>query len=209
MITDSFEQGHDICSWSSINFWPISLLQAVSGKKLFVVDYHDVFLPWVGRINAQAENRKQYASRSLFFLSSDCTLKVLAIELTLPPSPAGGGKISRVFTPAASSSAAPHSSSSSSSKKPDYLFELAKAHATNNDMTMQQSINHVWVYILDSLFLGPDLNSKSRSNPKPMKIPCGSHQTFFHSSFNELAFRRHMLIRPDLNPKSRLSKAKP
>ncbi|CAK9270479.1 unnamed protein product [Sphagnum jensenii] len=123
----------------------LSIEQAVSGKKLFVVDYHDVFLPWVGRINAQAENRKQYASRSLFFLSSDCTLKVLAIELTLPPSPAGGGKISRVFTPAASSSAAPHSSSSSSSssKKPDYLFELAKAHATNNDMTMQQSINHV------------------------------------------------------------------
>jgi hypothetical protein len=116
----------------------------VSGKKLFVVDYHDIFIPWVGRINAQAENRKQYASRSLFFLSSDCTLKVLAIELTLPPSPAGGGKISRVFTPAASSSAAPHtSSSSSSSKVPDYLFELAKAHATNNDMTMQQSINHV------------------------------------------------------------------
>ncbi len=113
----------------------------MSGKKLFVVDYHDVFLPWVGRINAQAENRKQYASRSLFFLSSDCTLKVLAIELTLPPSPAGGGKISRVFTPAASSSAAPHSSSSS--KKPDYLFELAKTHATSNDMTMQQSINHV------------------------------------------------------------------
>ncbi len=117
----------------------------MSGKKLFVVDYHDVFLPWVGRINAQTENRKQYASRSLFFLSSDCTLRVLAIELTLPPSPAGGGKISRVFTAAASSSAAPHSSSSSSSssKKPDYLFELAKAHATNNDMTMQQSINHV------------------------------------------------------------------
>jgi hypothetical protein len=112
-----------------------------------------------------------------------------------------------VFTPAASSSAAPHSSSSSSSssssKKPDYLFELANAHATNNDMTMQQSINHVWVYILDSLFLGPDLNRK------PMKISYGSHQTFFHSSFNDLALRGYMLIWPDPNPKSRVSKAKP
>ncbi len=102
----------------------------MSQKKLFVVDYHDLFLPWVGRINA-LENSKQYATRSLFFLSSDGTLKVLAIELTRPPKTAGGEKISQVFTP------------STDSSKPDYLFQLAKAHATNNEMTVHQSINHL------------------------------------------------------------------
>lgn len=45
----------------------LSVAQAVSEKKLFVVDFHDLFLPWVGSIN-KLENSKNYASRTLFFL---------------------------------------------------------------------------------------------------------------------------------------------
>ncbi|KAG0566641.1 hypothetical protein KC19_7G078500 [Ceratodon purpureus] len=107
----------------------LSIEEALSKKKLFVVDYHDTFFPWVGRINA-LENSKTYASRTLFFLSSDETLKVLAIELVLPPKSPDGAKIARVFTPPADSS------------KTNYVWELAKAHAINNEMAVHQSINH-------------------------------------------------------------------
>ena len=105
-------------------------MQAVAQKKLFVVDYHDVFLPWIERINA-LENSKTYASRTLFFLSSDETMKVLAIELVLPPKTPGGEKIARVFTPSADDSTN------------DIVFQLAKAHATNNEMTVHQAISHL------------------------------------------------------------------
>lgn len=108
----------------------LTIEQALSEKKLFTVDHHDTFLPWVARINA-LENSKTYASRVLFFLSGDETLKVLAIELVLPPKTAGEDKISRVFT-------APEDPT-----KKDWLWVLAKAHAINNEMTMHQAVSHL------------------------------------------------------------------
>ena len=98
-------------------------------KKLFTLDHHDTFLPWVERINA-LPNSKTYASRVLFFLSADETLKVLAIELVLPPTK-GADKVSRVFTPPTDTS------------KTDYVWEFAKSHAMNNEMTMHQSVSHL------------------------------------------------------------------
>jgi len=82
----------------------------------------------VERINA-LPNSKTYASRVLFFLCKDETLKVLAIELVLPPKSAGGDKISRVFTPPEDPS--------------DKEWTLAKAHAINNEMTMHQAVSHL------------------------------------------------------------------
>jgi len=103
--------------------------QALSKKKLFVVDYHDVFLPVVERINAQP-GKKTYASRTLLFLSGDETLKVLAIELVLSSS-GGAAKDARVFTPPSDTS------------KTDYLWELAKAHVMSNEMAVHQVTSHL------------------------------------------------------------------
>lgn len=102
----------------------------MSKKKLFVVDYHDLFLPVVEKINAQP-NCKTYASRTLLFLNGDETLKVLAIELVLPGS-GGSPKTARVFTPPADTS-----------KKTDYVWELAKAHVMSNEMAAHQVISHL------------------------------------------------------------------
>lgn len=98
----------------------------MSKKKLFVVDYHDAYMPFVERINAQ-ECRATYATRSLFFLRNDETLKVLALELVIP----GEKKASRVFTPPEDTS------------KTDFLWECAKVHAQNNDITAHQVFSHL------------------------------------------------------------------
>lgn len=106
----------------------LTIEQALSQKKLFVVDYHDVFLPLVERINAQPGMRA-YASRTLLFLSGEETLKVLSIELVLPGS-GGSPKNARVFTPPADTS------------KTDYVWELAKAHVMSNEMAVHQVTSH-------------------------------------------------------------------
>ncbi|KAG0603020.1 hypothetical protein M758_10G059600 [Ceratodon purpureus] len=107
-----------------------SVEEALSKKKLFVADYHDAYLPFVERINAQ-KDAKTYATRALFFLSSDETLKVLALELVLPPTSPGGEKISKVFTPPKDYSAAKM-----------YLWQCARAHVANNDIVAHQVFSH-------------------------------------------------------------------
>lgn len=123
-----------------------SFVQAVSEKKLFVADYHDAFLPFITRINAQ-ENSAQYATRAMFFLSSDGTLKVIALELVLPPKTPGGAKTSRVLTPP---NATTESDNASSKTSAHYMWELAKAHVSNNDLTAHQVFSHLCVQILPS-----------------------------------------------------------
>ncbi|KAG0566624.1 hypothetical protein KC19_7G078400 [Ceratodon purpureus] len=107
----------------------LSVEDALAKKKLFVVDYHDAYLPFVARINAQ-KNSATYATRALFFLRDDDTLKTLALELVLPPKTPGGEKISRVFTPPVDTS------------KTDFLWECAKVHVQNNDITAHQVFSH-------------------------------------------------------------------
>ncbi|CAK9205124.1 unnamed protein product [Sphagnum troendelagicum] len=107
----------------------LSVQQAVSEKKLFVADYHDAFLPFIARINSQ-KNRAQYATRALFFLRNDNTLKVLALELVLPRETPDGEKMSRVLTPPTDNS------------KTDYMWEIAKAHVANNDLIAHQVFSH-------------------------------------------------------------------
>jgi lipoxygenase len=103
----------------------------VSKKKLFVADYHDAYLPFVERINAQ-KDAKTYATRALFFLSGDETLKVIALELVLPPKTPGGEKKSRVFTPPKDFSIASI-----------YVWQCARAHVANNDIVVHQVFSHL------------------------------------------------------------------
>lgn len=96
-----------------------------------MVDYHDMYLPLVNQINANP-SFKTYASRTLLFKNDDETLKVLAIELVLPPGHAGNPeKDARVFTPPPNSSGK------------DYVWELAKAHVMSNEMAVHQVVSHL------------------------------------------------------------------
>ncbi|CAH9145141.1 unnamed protein product [Cuscuta epithymum] len=105
-----------------------SVEEAIKNERLFIVDYHDTFMPYLRRINAT--NNKAYASRTLLFLKTDGTLKPVAIELSLPH-PLGDkfGADSKVYTP--------------SEHGVDYgLWQLAKAYATMNDAGFHQVVSH-------------------------------------------------------------------
>ncbi|KAI7726207.1 hypothetical protein M8C21_008551, partial [Ambrosia artemisiifolia] len=62
----------------------MTLDEALEQKKLFVLDYHDLLLPYVNKVR-EIEGTTLYGSRTLMFLTSTGTLRPLAIELTCPP----------------------------------------------------------------------------------------------------------------------------
>lgn len=102
--------------------------QALYGNRLFIVDYHDAFMPYLNRINST--DTKLYASRTLFYLQDDGTLKTLAIELSLPnPKGENLGPVSKVYTPA-------------STGIEGTLWRLAKAYAAVNDSGFHQLVSH-------------------------------------------------------------------
>jgi hypothetical protein len=103
--------------------------KALKENKLFIVDYHDAFLPYTKKIN-DLETSSIYATRTLFFLTSDGTLQVIAIELVLPPQTQGAAKNSRVFTPPPKDSTK------------NWVWELAKAHVLSNDSSFHQIFSH-------------------------------------------------------------------
>ncbi|CAN1287465.1 Linoleate 13S-lipoxygenase 3-1, chloroplastic [Linum perenne] len=105
----------------------MSVQQALDENKLFIVDYHDVYLPFLDKINA-LDGRNTYATRTIFFLTSQGTLKPIAIELSL--SPAGPpSRSKRVITP-------PVDATSS------WIWQLAKSHVCSNDAGVHQLVNH-------------------------------------------------------------------
>ncbi|XP_027077107.1 linoleate 13S-lipoxygenase 2-1, chloroplastic [Coffea arabica] len=101
--------------------------EAIEQKKLFIVDYHDLFLPYVEAVRKQ-EGTTLYASRTLFLLSPDSTLMPLAIELTRPKM---GDKPQwrEVFRPSWNSTGA-------------WLWKLAKAHVLAHDSGYHQLVSH-------------------------------------------------------------------
>ncbi|KAG8075277.1 hypothetical protein GUJ93_ZPchr0006g44659 [Zizania palustris] len=101
--------------------------EALESKKLFVLDYHDLFLPYVNRVR-ELEGTTLYGSRTLFFLTNDGTLKPIAIELTRPRSPTKP-QWRRVFV---------HRSDATGS----WLWKLAKAHVLAHDSGYHQLISH-------------------------------------------------------------------
>ena len=96
--------------------------------KLFILDYHDIYLPFLDRINA-IEGRKAYATRTILFLTQVGTLKPIAIELSLPPSQPGQPRPSKVLTPPCDATT-------------NWLWMLAKAHVSSNDAGVHQLVNH-------------------------------------------------------------------
>ncbi|KAL2344047.1 hypothetical protein Fmac_005332 [Flemingia macrophylla] len=108
-----------------------SIKQALEENKLFVLDYHDVYLPFLHGINA-LEERKAYATTTIFFLTKMGTLKPIAIELALPTeNPNASSK--QVLTP-------PKDATSK------WLWQLGKAHVCSNDAGVHTLVHH-WLRI--------------------------------------------------------------
>ncbi|XP_052182627.1 linoleate 13S-lipoxygenase 3-1, chloroplastic-like [Diospyros lotus] len=106
----------------------MSLQQAIEENKLFIVDYHDIYLPFVDQINA-LDGRKTYATRTVFFLTPVGTLKPIAIELSLPPSAGDSSRCKRVVAPPVDATT-------------NWMWQLAKAHVCSNDAGVHQLVNH-------------------------------------------------------------------
>ena len=116
------------------NLTEMSIDEAIEKNKLFTLDYHDVLMPYLTRINSTST--KSYASRTLLFLKDDGTLKPLAIELSRPH-PAGDrfGTESSVYTPAE------HGIEGS-------LWKLAKAFVAVNDSGYHQLMSHWYEFLI-------------------------------------------------------------
>ncbi|KAK1424716.1 hypothetical protein QVD17_20054 [Tagetes erecta] len=109
----------------------MSVQQALDENKLFVLDYHDIYLPFLERINSQ-EDRKGYATRTIFFLTKVGTLKPIAIELSLPPND-NNVPSKQVLTPPVDATT-------------NWLWKLGKAHVCSNDNGAHQLIHH-WLRV--------------------------------------------------------------
>lgn len=102
-------------------------MQAIKEKKLFVIDYHDLLLPYVHKVR-EIEGTTLYGSRTLFFLTHDDTLRPLAIELTRPAKD-DKPQWRQVFLPSGDSTCR-------------WLWRLAKAHVCAHDSGYHQLIVH-------------------------------------------------------------------
>ncbi|RWW54073.1 hypothetical protein BHE74_00039372 [Ensete ventricosum] len=110
------------------HFDGLTVHQALKQNKLFILDHHDAYMPYLNRVNALAV--KVYASRTLLFLRQDSTLKPLAIELSLPhPHGEQHGAVSKVYTPAESG-------------VEGSIWQLAKAYAAVTDSGYHGLISH-------------------------------------------------------------------
>ncbi|PSS24579.1 Linoleate 9S-lipoxygenase [Actinidia chinensis var. chinensis] len=113
------------------NLEGLTIDEALNNKKLFTLDYHDILMPYLRRINSTST--KIYATRTLLFLKNDGTLKPLAIEMSLPhPEDDKLGEVSEVYTPAE------HGAEGT-------IWQLAKAYVAINDSGYHQLISH-WLY---------------------------------------------------------------
>ncbi|MED6118733.1 Lox2p [Stylosanthes scabra] len=106
----------------------LTVEQAIEKKKLFILDHHDYLIPYLRRINST--KTKAYATRTIFFLKDDGTLKPLAIELSKPhPQGEEHGPVSDVYLPAHEGVEA-------------YIWLLAKAYVVVNDSCYHQLVSH-------------------------------------------------------------------
>lgn len=105
----------------------MTVQQALEENKLYIVDYHDIYLPFLDGINA-LDGRKAYATRTIYFLTPMGTLKPIAIELSLPPA-GPSNRTKRVVTPPVDATT-------------NWMWQLAKAHVCSNDAGVHQLVNH-------------------------------------------------------------------
>ncbi|XP_078447587.1 lipoxygenase 6, chloroplastic-like [Wolffia australiana] len=105
----------------------MTLEKAMEEKRLFVLDYHDMLLPFIKRMNSQ-EGRKSYASRTVFFYNSRGVLQPVAIELSPPPT-SSEPQNKKVYTRG-------HHATE------QWIWRLAKAHVCSNDSGVHQLVSH-------------------------------------------------------------------
>ncbi|XP_022723049.1 probable linoleate 9S-lipoxygenase 5 [Durio zibethinus] len=106
----------------------LTVEEALKSNKLFILNHHDALMPYLRRINSTST--KTYATRTLFLLQEDGTLKPLAIELSLlHPQGDKHGAVSKVFIPAEDGIEGS-------------VWQLAKAYAAVNDSGYHQLISH-------------------------------------------------------------------
>ncbi|KAK9079051.1 hypothetical protein SSX86_000720 [Deinandra increscens subsp. villosa] len=105
----------------------MTLEEALQQKKLFLLDYHDLLLPYVNKVR-ELEGTTLYGSRTLMFLTSNGTLRPLAIELTRPPNN-GKPQWKHVYIPCWDAT-------------DSWLWKLAKAHVLAHDSAHHQLVSH-------------------------------------------------------------------
>ncbi|KAJ1405455.1 Lipoxygenase, plant [Sesbania bispinosa] len=109
----------------------MSIQKALEENKLFILDYHDVYLPFLDGINA-LDGRKAYATTTIFYLTKMGTLKPIAIQLALPTGyPNTASK--KVLTPPVDDTS-------------KWLWQLGKAHVCANDAAIHTLVHH-WLRI--------------------------------------------------------------
>ncbi|KAM3371267.1 hypothetical protein ACQJBY_018577 [Aegilops geniculata] len=135
------------------NLGNMTVAQAIEKDRLYAVDHHDWVMPYLKRINelpgaeekGEISERKSYATRTLFFLQDDSTLKPLAIELSSPhPKDERLGATSTVYTPPDKLNAGDAASDTFTA------WDLAKAHAASNDACKNNYVLH-WYATLTML----------------------------------------------------------
>lgn len=105
----------------------ISVEEAIKDKKLFILDYHDMLLPFIEKINSLPD-RKAYASRTVFYYTPDGIVNPIVVELSLPPT-ASSPRNKYVFT---------HGHDATT----HWIWKLAKAHVCSNDAGVHQLVYH-------------------------------------------------------------------
>ncbi|KAJ6911396.1 lipoxygenase 6 [Populus alba x Populus x berolinensis] len=105
----------------------MSVEKAIEEKRLFILDYHDMLLPFIEKMNS-LPGRKAYASRTVFFYDQAGILRPIVIELSLPPSP--------------SSPCNKHVYIHGHDATAHWIWKLAKAHVCSNDAGVHQLVNH-------------------------------------------------------------------
>ncbi|KAI5413694.1 hypothetical protein KIW84_058022 [Lathyrus oleraceus] len=104
--------------------------EALASGRLFILDYHDTFIPFLRMRRINETSAKAYATRTILFLKENGTLKPVAIELSLPhPDGDKSGFVSKVILPA-------------DEGVESTIWLLAKAYVVVNDSCYHQLMSH-------------------------------------------------------------------
>ncbi|KAH1236669.1 Lipoxygenase 6, chloroplastic [Glycine max] len=105
----------------------MNLEQAIEEKRLFILDYHDMLLPFIKKMNS-LPGRKAYASRTILFNTKTGILRPIAIELSLPQTHSSPQN-KRIYTQG-------HDATT------HWIWKLAKAHVCSNDAGIHQLVEN-------------------------------------------------------------------